>query len=212
MSEIKHQLVSGIGKLGIAIGPEAVDLLLVYLEMLRKWNKTYNLTAITQPVQMVTDHLLDALSVLPYLPSSAKLIDIGTGGGIPGMILGICLPEVTITLLDSNQKKTTFLRQAVIELGLKNVTVASARAEAFRERDFDIIISRAFATLSDFVAVSKDLIAPSGRWFAMKGKKLTQELEEFKENYPDCEIEKIIPLSVPGSQAERHLMIIKQTI
>ena len=212
MSDIKHQLASGIDELGIAMRPEAVDLLVVYLDMLKKWNKTYNLTAITEPAQMVTDHLLDALSVLPYLPLRGNVIDVGTGGGVPGMILAICLPEVTITLLDSNQKKTTFLRQAVIELGLKNVTVASARAEAFGERGFDIITSRAFATLSDFVTVSRGLIAPSGRWFAMKGKKLDHELDEFEKSHPDCEIEKIIPLSVPGSQAERHLMIIKQTI
>ena len=207
MVELKNQLAEGIRQLGLVVDQTKADQLMLYLTALIKWNKTYNLTAITDPGQMVMDHLLDALSVLPTVSKPNRLLDIGTGGGIPGMILAICLPETQVTLLDSNGKKTAFLRQVVIELGLKNITVAHCRVEEFRAELFDIIISRAFSSLPLFVTLSAALLSKTGRWFAMKGKSLTDEMDALGDDYL---IEENIALSVPGSQAERHLMIVKR--
>lgn len=182
---------------------------MAYLAALIKWNKTYNLTAITAPDQMVTDHILDALTVLPYVAESRRLIDVGTGGGIPGMILAICLPETAVTLLDSNSKKTTFLRQAVIELGLGNVNVVHCRAESLKEVGFDAIVSRAFSAVSSFVTLTSHLVADNGKWYAMKGNLQENEIAELG---PAYSIAETVRLTVPGSEANRHLLIIRKNI
>ena len=209
MDGVRQKLTEGVAQLGLTSDDIKIDLLLIYLNALIKWNKTYNLTAITDPAQMVVDHLLDALSVVTHLPASGRLIDIGTGGGVPGIILAVFLPDLSVTLLDSNSKKTAFLRQAVIELGLTNVEVVNCRVEAFQASGFDIIISRAFSSLISFVTLSAALISDTGRWFAMKGKLLGGEIDDFEAKGRYL-IERKIALEVPGSQAERHLIIIKQ--
>jgi 16S rRNA (guanine527-N7)-methyltransferase len=198
-----EELQSGIAKLGITLGTDAQNRLLDYLVLLHKWNKVYNLTAVRNPQQMVSNHLLDSLAVMPYL-WSGRWLDVGCGAGLPGIVLAIAQPDWQFTLLDSNSKKTSFVQQAVIELGLHNVGVKCVRVEEWQSAEkFDGIISRAFAGLGDFLRSTKHLIAPGGRWAAMKGVP-KQELEGVSD---DCRIDKIISLEVPGLHAARSLVI-----
>lgn len=198
-------LAQGSAQLGMELAPEIRQKMLGYLALLQKWNKVYNLTAISQPEQMVTYHLLDSLAVLPHL-WPGRWLDAGCGAGVPGLVLAMMRPEWSFTLLDSNSKKTSFVQQAVIELGLSNVSVYCARVEEWRPTgEFDGIISRAFTQLSSFTALTQHLLANGGRWAAMKAA-LSQELEELPAN---VEIEKIIQLQVPGMDAQRCLVILK---
>ncbi len=159
----------GVAEMGLDLDDKTQSQLLAYVELLFKWNKVYNLTAIRDRSEMVSHHLLDSLAVVPHL-WPGRWLDVGCGGGMPGLVLAIVKPEWRFTLLDSNTKKTGFVQQAVIELGLKNVSVHSGRVEDWQpEYKFDGIISRAFAELGDFLAVSKHLITADGRWAAMKG-------------------------------------------
>ena len=181
--------------------------LLAYVELLFKWNRVYNLTAIRDKSEMVSHHLLDSLAVVPHL-WSGRWLDVGSGGGMPGLVLAIVKPDWQFTLLDSNTKKTGFVQQVVIELGLKNVSVHSGRVEEWHpDCRFDGIISRAFAELGDFLAVSRHLIAPNGRWAAMKGQP-ESELAGVEQGF---EIEKIVSLKVPGIEAARSLVIAKMS-
>lgn len=198
-------LMRGSAQLGVNLAPEIQQKLLDYLALLQKWNKVYNLTAIRNPGQMVSHHLLDSLAVLPYL-WPGRWLDAGCGAGLPGVVLALVRPEWAFTLLDSNGKKASFVQQAVIELGLRNVSVYCARVENWQtEEKFDGIISRAFASISDFTALTRHLLAGEGRWAAMKGTQ-GQELEHLPANIA---VEKIIPLQVPGMDAERCLVIVK---
>jgi 16S rRNA (guanine527-N7)-methyltransferase len=197
------ELQSGIAELGIALTTDKQNKLLDYLALLHKWNKVYNLTAIRDPQQMVSNHLLDSLAVMPHL-WSGKWLDVGCGAGLPGMVLAIAQPEWQFTLLDSNSKKTSFVQQAVIELGLHNIGVMCVRVEEWQPEDkFDGIIARAYTGLGDFLRTTRHLIAPQGRWAALKGVP-EQELEGVPD---DCRIESIIPLQVPGLHAARSLVI-----
>lgn len=198
--ELRH----GVAKLGIALSDEAQRKLLDYLELLRKWNEVYNLTAIRDPHQMVSHHLLDSLAVLPHL-WPGKWLDVGCGAGLPGLVLAVAQPGWQFSLLDSNSKKTSFVQQAVIELGLKNVSVYCARVEEWQpDARFDGIISRAFSELGDFLRSTHHLMAPQGRWAALKGSP-QQELA----GMPDgCRVERVIPLEVPGLHAARSLVIV----
>ncbi|MCR4302848.1 MAG: 16S rRNA (guanine(527)-N(7))-methyltransferase RsmG [Gallionella sp.] len=197
--ELRH----GIAMLGITLSADAQSKLLDYLALLSKWNKVYNLTAIRDPQQMVSNHLLDSLAVMPYLWPT-RWLDAGCGAGLPGMVLAVAQPDWQFTLLDSNSKKTSFVQQAVIELGLHNVSVHCARVEEWQPVEkFDGIISRAFANLGDFLRSTRHLIAPQGRWAAMKGV-AEQELADVPEG---CRIERVIPLQVPGLRAARSLVI-----
>ena len=165
-------LATGVRELGLALDTEIQDRLMAYRDLLHKWNRSFNLTAVRDPEEMVVTHLLDALAVVPYLgdPKRPRMIDIGTGAGLPGIPLAIACPERHWVLLDSNHKKTTFLRQAAAELRLHNVEVVVARVEAFApSRLFDVAISRAFSSLDTFVAVAMRLLTPIGRALAMKG-------------------------------------------
>lgn len=203
--DLAQNLASGINKLGLEINHETQQKLLDYLALLQKWNKVYNLTAIRNAEQMVSHHLLDSLSVLPYL-WAGRWLDVGCGAGLPGLILAIARPDWSFTLLDSNSKKTSFVQQAVIELGLKNITVVCARVEEMQANEkFDGIISRAFAETSDFVKLTRHLVADKGRWAAMKG---TPE-QELKRLPGDVEVERIIPLEVAGLDAARCLVLLK---
>ncbi len=198
-------LAAGIGNLDIELSVETQQKLLDYLALLQKWNKVFNLTAIRNAEQMVSHHVLDSLAVLPHLWSE-KWLDVGCGAGLPGMVLAIARPDWRFTLLDSNSKKTSFVQQAVIELGLKNVTVQCARVEELQaEEKFDGIISRAFAETADFVKKTQHLLAKDGRWAAMKGAP-EHELESLP---GDIEVERIIPLKVSGMDAARCLVLLK---
>ena len=155
---------------------------LAYLELLIKWNKAYNLTAVRDPAQMVTRHLLDSLAVLPYINGS-HVIDVGSGAGLPGIPLALMCPERQFTLLDSNNKKTRFMTQAVIELGLKNVVVKHCRVEQLAEPPFDTVISRAFATIADMLTVAGHLAGTDGKYLAMKGVFPEEELAALPPGY-----------------------------
>jgi 16S rRNA (guanine527-N7)-methyltransferase len=199
-----EELKNGSEQLGISLSAEMQDRLLDYLALLHKWNKIYNLTAIRDPQQMVSNHLLDSLAVVPYL-WEGRWLDVGCGSGLPGLVLAITKPEWQFSLLDSNSKKTSFVQQAIIELGVQNATVFCARAEHWQTPIlFDGIISRAFADLGKFLRSTRHLAAPHGRWAAMKGMAEKQELAGMPEG---CRVESIIPINVPGLQAARSLVI-----
>ena len=202
---LARELSAGIAQLGLEIPIEAQQKMLVYLELLQKWNKVYNLTAIRKPDQMVTHHLLDSLAVLPHL-WAGRWLDVGCGAGLPGLVLAMARPEWSFTLLDSNSKKTSFVQQAIIDLKLSNVEVFCVRSEEWEpDEKFDGIISRAFAELADFVAATRRLLADGGRWIAMKGH-MERELKMLP---ADIRVEQTISLQVPGLKAARHLAVLK---
>ena len=200
---LAEELQHGSAQLGIALGVDAQGKLLDYLALLHKWNKVYNLTAIRDPQKMVSHHLLDSLAVLPHL-RPGRWLDVGCGAGLPGLVLAVAQPDWQFTLLDSNSKKTGFVQQAIIELGLRNVSVCCARVEEWQTAErFDVIISRAFSELGEFLRCTRHLMAPHGRWAAMKGAP-QQELAELPGG---CRVERVIPLQVPGLHAARSLVI-----
>jgi 16S rRNA (guanine527-N7)-methyltransferase len=200
----QNVLAAGLADLGLNVPDSAQQKLLAFRDLLLKWNKTYNLTALRDPAQAISHHLLDSLAILPQL-DGGNLLDVGSGGGLPGIPLAIARPELQICMVDTVQKKTTFLQQAVIELGLKNVTVNHARVEEMQGQ-YAQITSRAFAELGLFVSLTRHLLAPNGRWLAMKGIRPDDELKGLP---ADIVLEAIIPLTVPGLGAERHLIILK---
>jgi 16S rRNA (guanine527-N7)-methyltransferase len=200
------ELSSGIAQLGLEIAPDTQQKLLDYLALLHKWNKVYNLTAIRNPEQMVSNHLLDSLAVLPYLWPQ-RWLDVGCGAGLPGVVLAIMRPEWSFTLLDSNSKKTSFVQQACIELKLHNVEVRCERIEGLQvDGKFDGIISRAFAETAEFVALTRHLLVEGGRWAAMKGIP-EQELGRLPK---DVLVEQIIPLQIPKLEAARCLVVLRE--
>lgn len=197
-------LAAGLGELGLDLSAEQQNKLLAFRDLLLKWNKTYNLTALRDPAQAISHHLLDSLAILPHVGAGA-LLDVGSGGGLPAIPLAIARPELSVSMVDTVQKKTTFLQQAVIELGLKNATVHHARVEEM-PGTYAQISSRAFAEIGLFVSLTRHLLAPGGRWLAMKGVRPDDELKALP---ADITVEAIIPLTVPGLDAERHLIILK---
>jgi 16S rRNA (guanine527-N7)-methyltransferase len=207
--KLSGDLVAGIAALGLDIDDAAQTKLLAYVALLEKWNRTHNLTAIREPERMVTHHLLDALAVLPHLPQmrALRLIDVGSGGGLPGIPLAIARPNWHVTLLDSNRKKTAFLRQVAAEVGLGNVAIATTRVEDYRpEVAFDVAISRALAQLSPFLAASRHLVHAGGCLVAMKGAYPRAELAGLPAN---LRVVALRALTVPGLDAERHLVIVE---
>jgi 16S rRNA (guanine527-N7)-methyltransferase len=203
---LTDNLSSGIAEMGLNVSAEAQEKLLNFLTLLQKWNKVYNLTAVREPKDMVSNHLLDSLSVTPYL-WAGKWLDAGCGAGLPGIVLAIVNPEYSFTLLDSNSKKTSFVQQANIELGLNNVEVKCERIETWHcEEKFDGIISRAFAETTEFVLVTRHLLKSSGRWVAMKG----SPEEELKRIPADIKVEKNILLKVPTINAARSLIVLRE--
>ena len=199
-------LERGLGELALALPAGAPEKLLAYLELLAKWNKIYNLTAIRDPLQAVSHHVLDSLAVLHDLPDGAgALADVGSGGGLPGIPIAIAEPARRVTLNDANEKKGAFLRQAVIELGLANAAVHVGRVEDWRPADgFAVVISRGFASLVDFLAACRHLAAPSGVLAAMKGSYPRDELAQVP---ADCDCREVRRLKVPMLDAERHLVL-----
>jgi 16S rRNA (guanine527-N7)-methyltransferase len=201
---LAQKLSAGIAELDLTVTPEQQAKLLDYLALLHKWNGVYNLTAIRQPEQMVSHHLLDSLAVLPHLWPQ-RWLDVGSGAGLPGLVLAVMRPEWSFTLLDSNSKKTGFVQQAAIELGLRNVAVHCERVERWQAaQKFDGIISRAFAEAADFVTLTRHLLADGGRWAAMKGAP-EKELVRLPE---DVVVEKVITLQVPELEAARSLVVL----
>jgi 16S rRNA (guanine527-N7)-methyltransferase len=197
-------LAAGLAELGIALPEEAQHKLLAFRDLLLKWNRTYNLTALRDPDQAISHHLLDSLVILPYI-GGGPLLDVGSGGGLPGIPLAIARPELSVSMVDSVQKKATFLQQAAIELGLKNIQAYHARVEEMQGQ-YAQISSRAFAEIGLFISLTRHLLAPGGSWLAMKGVRPDDELQALP---ADIAVDAIIPLRVPGLQAERHLIILK---
>ncbi|UCV11582.1 16S rRNA (guanine(527)-N(7))-methyltransferase RsmG [Dechloromonas denitrificans] len=200
----RNALAAGLAELHLELPQATQDKLLAFRDLLLKWNKTYNLTALRDPAQAVSHHLLDSLAILPHIGSGA-LLDVGSGGGLPGIPLAITRSELSVSMVDTVQKKATFLQQASIELGLKNVAVHHARVEEMTGQ-YAQISSRAFSELALFVSLTRHLLAPGGRWLAMKGVRPDEEIAALP---ADVSVETIIPLSVPGLDAERHLIILK---
>lgn len=200
------ELAAGIAALGLDVAPQAQQRMLDYLALVEKWNKAYNLTAVREPAKMLTHHLLDSLSVLPHLRGD-HLLDVGSGAGLPGIPLALARPEWQFTLLDSNHKKTTFLRQAVIELGLNNVDVVCDRVETWSSpRSFDTVVSRAFSDLPEFLALAGKLCAKTGVVVAMKGVYPHEELAQVPK---DFQLRNVVSLNVPGLGAERHAAVLQ---
>jgi 16S rRNA (guanine527-N7)-methyltransferase len=194
----------GLAELELPLPAEATAKLLAYLELLAKWNRTHNLTAIRDPLQAVSHHLLDSLAVLPELPGGA-LADVGSGGGLPGIPIAIAQPGRSVTLNDASRKKGAFLRQAVIELKLSNARVHVERAEHWRPLErFAVVITRGFASLATFIARCRHLVAESGVLAAMKGAYPTAELAAVG---PDCDCGDVRRLRVPLLDGERHLVL-----
>lgn len=164
---LAQTLAEGVRRLDLDIREENQRKLLDYVDLLHRWNRAYNLTAVREPEQMVVRHLLDSLAVLPHI-EEGDLLDVGCGAGLPGIPLAICRPALKVTLLDSNGKKVRFVRQAAMELGLENVTVVQSRVEQYRNA-FSQVITRAFASLPDIVSLAEKSLAPGGRLLAMKG-------------------------------------------
>lgn len=197
-------LASGITQMGLDVSRETQEKLLEYMVLLQKWNKVYNLTAVRDPKEMVTLHLLDSLSVLPHVKAK-NLLDVGSGAGLPGIVLAIVKPELKVTTIDTVQKKAIFMRQVKGELNLHNLEVVHARVESYQAVEkFEMIISRAFSEIALFVNLTKHLLAEHGVWLAMKGQVPHVELNEL-----DVKNKKIIPLSVAGLEAERHLVVLE---
>jgi 16S rRNA (guanine527-N7)-methyltransferase len=199
-------LERGLGELALKLPQGAQEQLWGYVRLLEKWNRTYNLTAIRDPLKMVSHHLLDSLVVVPHLPmhDGAALADVGAGAGLPGIPLAIARPHWRVTVNDANAKKAAFMRQASIELKLPNLEVHEGRVENWRPPSpFAVVISRAFAELAQFVASCRHLLAPSGTLAAMKGMDPREELAPLPS---DCGCE-VIALQVPLLGAERHLVL-----
>ncbi len=203
LTALKSKLEQGLCALSIEATPQQVDLLIQYLALLEKWNKVYNLTAVRDPEEMLVKHLLDSLAVMPHLKGD-KLIDVGTGAGLPGIPLAIMCPTKQIDLLDSNSKKTRFLIQAKAELNLVNTQVIYERVENYQPSIlYDGVISRAFASMNDMLHWTEHLLKDSGFWWAMKSQKNFEDLTSLSGG---VKIQEMIELFVPGLEAERMLL------
>ena len=203
---VATQLAAGIAALGLDLPPNGETRLLAYLALLDKWNRVYNLTAVREPERMVSHHLLDSLAAVPHF-SGPTVLDVGSGGGLPGIPLAIARPDLQVTLIDSVAKKTAFLLQAKAELGLANLTVATGRVEDFRsETGFDSITSRAFSDLKEFVTLTRPHLKPGGRWLAMKGLYPNEEIAMLP---ADVKVSADHALHVPGLDASRHLIVLE---
>lgn len=205
---LQTKLALGLADMGLVINEAEQAKLIDYVLLIDKWNKVHNLTAIRDPLEMVTLHLLDSLSVLKDVQtlSPKTLLDVGAGAGLPSIPLAICLPDLQVTAIDAVQKKASFMRQVKGELGLVNFQVKAGRVEALaKETKFDLIISRAFSEISLFIDLTKHLLADGGKWFAMKGVVPYQEFEKTLMQPTEIKV-----LKVAGLDAERHLIVLQQ--
>lgn len=207
-----QQLQQGAAELQLALSEHQIGQLLDYLALLAKWNAVYNLTAVRDPQQMLTQHVLDCLAVLPAFSHAVDVLDVGAGGGLPGMVLAIWgaarNPPLQVSMIDTVHKKTAFLTQAKSQLGLANVTVHTGRVEALQvAQKFDVITSRAFAELKDFITWSQHLLAEDGCYIAMKGVAPPEEIGRLPAGW---RVREVRPLRVPGLDAQRHLVFIER--
>lgn len=209
---MKPALEAGLAELGLAEGEAAAaaaEKLLRYAALLLKWNKVYNLTAIRSADEILTHHLLDSAAAVPFFqsraPQAKRVLDVGSGGGLPAVPLALLRPDLAVEAVDAVGKKTAFINQAAIELGLRNLRAKHSRVEKLAG-SYDVIISRAFASLADFTSLTAHLLAPGGRWFAMKGAAPEAEAAELRL----AEVEEVIELRVPGLNEVRHLVILKK--
>lgn len=206
ITQLRQPLEAGLTALGLLLPAVGVDKILQYVQLLLKWNRAYNLTAIIEPQHIISEHILDSLTLAPWLIGQRSL-DVGTGAGLPGIPLAILMPEHQWVLLDSVGKKIRFLRQAVMELALPNVQVVEARVEHWQpERCFDNVVTRAFGSLHDILAKTRHLVCPGGQWLAMKGVYPQAELEGISEPY------EVHILQVPGLAKQRHLVSIRPSL
>lgn len=209
------EILGGARELGLDLTPEQGDRLARYAALLLRWNAIHNLTAIDAPDSVLSHHLLDSLSVLRVMSSifgekAISVLDVGSGGGLPGIPLAVARPDWRVALVDKVEKKVAFLIQARLELGLANVECFHARAEDLSAGPFDLIVSRAFASLEDFVRVSRHLLAPGGCWAAMKGALPKAEIAKLGQAYPDVRVVDIVKLDIPRLGAERHLILLQR--
>lgn len=207
------ELTQGLSALGLPLSPETEQRLLDYLDLIARWNKVYNLTAVRDPQDMLRQHLLDCLAAVPLLDGADqargagagawRILDVGSGAGLPGVVLAIVRPQWQVTCVDTVAKKASFIRQVGVELGLPNLQAVHQRVEAMDTPPFDLITSRAFASLADFIALTRERLAPRGQWAAMKAH-LTEE--ERAAVPPDVQITGVSLLVVPGLEAQRCLV------
>jgi len=214
MSEtLDATLKDGVQALGLVLSEAQLGQLLDYLALIQKWNKVYNLTAVRDPAEMLTHHLLDSLAVIaplrrqlqgrvPVEGKGFKLLDVGAGAGLPGVVIAICCPDIAVTCVDTVAKKAAFIQQVAVALKLPNLRGLHARVESLVE-GYDVVSSRAFASLADFVTWSRDALAPAGVWLAMKGKHPADELAQLPAGVEVFHVEQ---LSVPGLGAERCIV------
>ena len=212
MSDVLAALKLGATELGLSLGDVQLEQLQGYLALIRKWNKVYNLTAVRDPQEMLTHHVLDSLTaVAPLLRhtggAAAKVLDVGSGGGLPGIVLAICRPELDISCVDAVGKKAAFIQQVAASLKLPNLRGVHARVESL-SGPFDVICCRAFAALSDFVNWSRGALAPNGVWMAMKGKHPQEEIDALPQGVQVFHVE---PLHVPGLDVERCMVWMRPT-
>jgi 16S rRNA (guanine527-N7)-methyltransferase len=204
---LEAELARGIEALGIPVTTEVERKLLEYVALVQKWNRVYNLTAIRDAGQMLSHHVLDSLCVVPHL-AGERILDVGSGAGLPGIPLALALAQSSVTLLESNHKKAAFLAQVVIELAIGNVTIVNERVENWESgHSFDIVISRAFADVAEFVSLAGRHCAQHGALAAMKGVYPYEEIEQVPAGY---RLRRVIPLQVPGLDAKRHLVLIER--
>lgn len=208
---LAEQLQQGLQEMQLDLEEETRQRLLDYLALLTKWNATFNLTAIRDSEQMLIHHVLDSLSMLCVVEKSAlvgrRWADVGSGAGLPGIPLAIACPEMSMSLVEAVEKKTAFQRQAKIELGLTNLEVVGGRVEQLPAGGFDAVISRAFASLAEFVGLAGHLVRRSGRLYAMKGRLPEQEINQLPASWHVVES---VPLRVPGLEAQRHLVVLEK--
>ena len=201
-------------ELGLQLSRPQSDSLARYAALLLRWNTVHNLTTIETPIDVLSHHLLDSLAIVPDVqrvmgPGVSRILDVGAGGGLPGLVLAIAAPNLRVTLVDKVQKKIAFLTQAKIELGLGNIDCVHSRVEALQaESPFQLIVARAFSSLTEFVRLTQHLLAGGGWWFAMKGALPSDELKELTRSLPDIRA-RTVQLQVPHLNAERHLILMQ---
>lgn len=206
--KLEQQLVTGIERLGLEVSEQKISQLLAYLNLFSKWNAAYNLSSVRNIDEMVSRHLLDSLSIVPFIVGGERWLDVGSGGGLPGIPLAILFPDQDLSLLDSNGKKTRFLFQVKTELQLASLNIVQSRVESYRPaQGFDLVFSRAFASIGHLLTTCAHLVTPGGRFFAMKGQYPEQELREVEKPFT---VEHCTLLHVPGDTAARHLAVIKR--
>ncbi len=206
-TDVEQRLADGLAQLGLGADATQVAQLRAYQRLLQHWNRAFNLTSITDPDDMVVRHLLDSASVLPFVPGP-RVLDAGTGGGLPGIVLALLAPALQLTLLDSVEKKVRFLRQAQIELGLKTIAPVHAKLETWASGPvFDTIVSRAFASLAEFASLCGRFLAPGGQLVAMKGRHPADELAALPAEWT---VHSVTRLNVPGLAAERHVVVLER--